>query len=108
MSGPFDRWPTHQGFDKLYGFIGGETDQGYPPITDGTIRLDAPKMANDHFTVDITNQAINWVKAQQSMTLDKPFFVYFATVGRMGCTRCRGMGLQVEGAVDKGWDAVSG
>ena len=30
VSGPFDRWPTHQGFDKFYGFIGGETDQWYP------------------------------------------------------------------------------
>ena len=35
VSGPFDRWPTHQGFDKFYGFIGGETDQWYPLIYDG-------------------------------------------------------------------------
>ncbi len=79
VSGPFDRWPTHQGFDKFYGFIGGETDQWYPLIYDGLIKVDAPKMPNYHFTVDMTNQAINWVKAQQSMTPDKPFFVYFAT-----------------------------
>ena len=37
VSGPFDRWPTHQGFDKFYGFIGGETDQWYPLIYDGAI-----------------------------------------------------------------------
>ena len=36
-------------------------------------------MKDYHFTVDMTNQAINWVKAQQSMTPDKPFFVYYAT-----------------------------
>jgi hypothetical protein len=36
LSGPFDRWPTHQGFDKFYGFIGGETDQWYPLIYDAT------------------------------------------------------------------------
>ena len=35
VSGPFDRWPTRQGFDKFYGFIGGETDQWYPLIYDG-------------------------------------------------------------------------
>ena len=79
VSGPFDRWPTHQGFDKFYGFIGGETDQWYPLIYDGVIKVDPPKMKDYHFTVDMTNQAINWVKAQQSMTPDKPFFVYYAT-----------------------------
>ena len=79
VSGPFDRWPTHQGFDKFYGFIGGETDQWYPLIYDGVTRVAPPKMANYHFTTDMTNQAINWVKAQQSMTPDKPFFVYYAT-----------------------------
>ena len=40
VSGPFDRWPTHQGFDKFYGFIGGETDQWYPLIYDGLIKVD--------------------------------------------------------------------
>ena len=43
------------------------------------IKVDPPKMKDYHFTVDMTNQAINWVKAQQSMTPDKPFFVYYAT-----------------------------
>jgi arylsulfatase len=79
VSGPFDRWPTHQGFDKFYGFIGGETDQWAPLIYDGVKKINPPKMENYHFTTDMTNQAINWVKAQQSMTPDKPFFVYFAT-----------------------------
>ena len=35
VSGPFDRWPTHQGFDKFYGFIGGETNQWHPFVFDG-------------------------------------------------------------------------
>ncbi|RLA29944.1 MAG: arylsulfatase, partial [Gammaproteobacteria bacterium] len=39
VSGPFDRWPTHQGFDKFYGFIGGETDQWFPLIYDGVTRV---------------------------------------------------------------------
>ena len=43
VAGPFDRWPTHQGFDKFYGFIGGETDQWYPLIYDGVIKVDPPK-----------------------------------------------------------------
>ncbi len=63
VSGPFDRWPTHQGFDKFYGFIGGETDQWAPLIYDGVKKVNPPKMDNYHFTTDMTNQAINWVKA---------------------------------------------
>ncbi len=107
VSGPYDRWPTHQGFDKFYGFIGGETDQWYPLIYDGLIKVDPPKMPNYHFTVDMTNQAINWVKAQQSMTPDKPFFVYFAT----GATHAphhvpKEWADKYKGQYDKGWDAV--
>jgi arylsulfatase len=79
VSGPFDRWPTRQGFDKFYGFIGGETDQWFPLIYDGVTRVTPPETKGYHFTTDMTNQAIGWVKAQQSMTPDKPFFMYFAT-----------------------------
>jgi arylsulfatase A-like enzyme len=78
VSGPFDRWPTHSGFDKFYGFIGGETNQWAPAIFDGTIRVEPPHDPSYHFTVDMTNQAIAWMQAQHSLTPDKPFFVYFA------------------------------
>src|SRR2546425_1026193 len=78
VSGPFDRWPTHSGFDKFYGFIGGETNQWAPAIFDGTVRIEAPHDPKYHFTIDMTNQAINWVQAQHSLTPDKPFYVYFA------------------------------
>jgi arylsulfatase len=107
VSGPFDRWPTHQGFDKFYGFIGGETDQWYPLIYDGTIKVDPPKMKDYHFTVDMTNQAINWVKAQQSMTPDKPFFVYYAT-GAVHAPHHvpKEWADKYKGQFDKGWDEV--
>ncbi|HUL03933.1 MAG TPA: arylsulfatase [Gemmatimonadales bacterium] len=79
VSGPFDRWPTHSGFDKFYGFIGGETNQWAPAIYDGTIRIEPPHRPGYHFTTDMTDQAIKWVSAQHSLTPDKPFFMYFAT-----------------------------
>ena len=106
VSGPFDRWPTHQGFDKFYGFIGGETDQWYPLVYDGVIKVDPPKMKDYHFTVDMTNQAINWVKAQQSMTPDKPFFVYYAT-GAVHAPHHvpKEWADKYKGQFDKGWDA---
>lgn len=107
VSGPFDRWPTGQGFDKFYGFIGGETDQWAPLIYDGVKKVNPPKMDDYHFTTDMTNQSINWVKAQQSMTPDKPFFVYFAT-GAVHAPHhvSKEWSDKYKGEFDKGWDEV--
>ncbi|MFN7398655.1 MAG: arylsulfatase [Sandaracinobacter sp.] len=77
-SGPFDRWPTRSGFDKFYGFIGGETNQWAPAIFDGVTRVEHKAGPDYHFTTDMTDQAIGWVSAQQTLTPDKPFFIYFA------------------------------
>jgi arylsulfatase A-like enzyme len=79
VSGPYDRWPTRSGFDKFYGFIGGETNQWAPAIYDGTERIEPPHRPDYHFTTDMTDKAVNWVSAQQALTPDKPFYVYFAT-----------------------------
>lgn len=107
VSGPFDRWPTHQGFDKFYGFIGGETDQWYPLVYDGVTKVNPPMTEGYHFTVDMTNQAVNWVKAQQSMTPDKPFFVYYAT-GAVHAPHHvpKEWADRYEGEFDEGWDQV--
>jgi arylsulfatase A-like enzyme len=79
VSGPMERWPTGSGFDKFYGFIGGETNQWAPAIYDGVTRVEHEQSADYHFTVDMTDHAINWVSAQQALTPDKPFYMYFAT-----------------------------
>lgn len=106
-SGPFDRWPTHSGFDKFYGFIGGETNQWAPAIFDGTTRVEHEKSPDYHFTTDMTNQALNWVQAQQSLTPEKPFYVYFAT----GATHAphhapREYIEKYKGKFDQGWDKL--
>jgi len=105
VSGPFDRWPTRSGFDKFYGFIGGETNQWAPLIYDGTIKVEPPHDAKYHFTTDMANQAITWVRAQQSLTPDKPFFVYFAP----GATHAphhvpKEWIAKYKGKFDQGWD----
>jgi arylsulfatase len=78
VSGPVERWPTGSGFDKFYGFIGGETNQWAPAIYDGVTRVEHKQTPDYHFTVDMTDQAVNWVSAQQALTPDKPFYMYFA------------------------------
>jgi arylsulfatase len=77
-SGPFDRWPTRQGFDKFYGFIGGETNQWAPYLFDGIAQVELPNDPNYHFMTDMTDKAAAWIKYQKAMTPSKPFFVYFA------------------------------
>ena len=77
-SGPYNRWPTGSGFDKFYGFIGGETNQWAPAIYDGVTRVEHKQTPGYHFTTDMTDQAIKWVSAQQSLTPDRPFYMYYA------------------------------
>ena len=107
VSGPYDRWPTHSGFDKFYGFIGGETNQWAPAVYDGTVRVEVPHTPEYHFTEDMTDQAINWIQAQQSLTPDKPFYVYFAT----GATHAphhvpKEWIEKYKGKFDQGWDVL--
>lgn len=107
VSGPYDRWPTRSGFDKFYGFIGGETNQWAPAIYDGVTRVEHEKSENYHFTEDMTNQAIKWVQAQQSLTPDKPFYMYFAT----GATHAphhtpKEYIAKYKGKFDQGWDKL--
>jgi arylsulfatase len=76
--GPFDRWPTHSGFDKFYGFLGGETNQWAPLIYDGTLAVEPPHDPEYHFMTDMTEQAIKWMRSVKTLAPDKPFFMYFA------------------------------
>lgn len=108
VSGPYDRWPTGSGFDKFYGFIGGETNQWHPMVYDGTTRV-YPKVEdpNYHFTNDMTNQAIAWMNTQQSLTPEKPFYMYFAT----GATHAphhapKEFIDKYKGKFSQGWDKV--
>lgn len=78
VSGPYFRWPTNSGFDKFFGFIGGETNMWDPVIFDGVTKVSKKDNPDYHFTSDMTNEAISWVKFQQAMTPDRPFMIYYA------------------------------
>ena len=105
VSGPFDRWPTSSGFDKFYGFIGGETNQFAPVLHDGTAPVHLPDDPDYHFTTDMTNQAITWMRTQQSLTPDKPFYMYFATGATHAPHQVPADWVdRYEGKFDDGWD----
>ncbi len=107
VSGPFDRWPTHQGFDKFYGFIGGETNQWAPFVYDGVTPVELPRDPDYHFMTDMTDKAITWVRHQQAMTPDKPFFVYFAPGATHAPHHVPKQWIQRwQGKFDQGWDKL--
>jgi len=79
--GPFDHWPTGGGgFQYFYGFIGGETNQYYPGLYEGTTRTEPTRTPEEGYTLneDLADHAISWVRQQKALTPDKPFFVYYA------------------------------
>jgi len=106
-SGPTDRWPTRNGFDKFYGFMGGETNQWSPLIYDGMTKVEVPKDQNYHFLTDMTNQSIKWMQSVKALTPDKPFFIYFAP----GATHAPHQVpmewiARNKGKFDQGWDKL--
>jgi arylsulfatase A-like enzyme len=106
-SGPTDRWPTRSGFDKFYGFIGGETNQWAPLLYDGMNQVEPSKDPNYHLMTDMTDKAIDWMQYQKSLTPDKPFFIYFAP----GATHAphhvpKEWIDKYKGKFDQGWDKL--
>ena len=107
VSGPQDRWPTRSGFDKFYGFIGGETNQWFPAIYDGVIRVEPPRTPGYHFTTDMTDHAIAWARFQHAMTPDKPFYMYFATGATHAPHHAPAEYIRkYRGKFDQGWDKL--
>jgi arylsulfatase A-like enzyme len=106
-SGPFDRWPTGEGFEKFYGFVGAETNQWAPTLVDGTTPIEPPDNPEYHLTPDLVDHAVAWVQAQQTLTPDKPFFVYLS----FGATHApHHVPLEwiekYRGKFDQGWDKL--
>jgi arylsulfatase A-like enzyme len=103
------QWPLQLGFDRFYGFIGGETNQWYPAIYEGTTPMEPAKTPEEgyHFTEDMTNKAIAWVRQQKALMPDKPFFMYFAP----GATHAphhvpKEWADKYKGKFDQGWDTL--
>ena len=78
--GPFDRWPTGEGFDTFYGFMGAEMNHWYPQLYAGTTPVEPDRMPEDgyHLTEDLVDHVVDYLRLQQSLTPDKPFFTYLA------------------------------
>ena len=107
--GPFHQWPTGSGFEHFYGFVGGEANQYYPGLYEGTSAVEPPKTPEEGYTLteDLANRAITWVRQQKALMPDKPFMMYFAP----GATHAphhvpKEWSDKYKGKFDGGWDKL--
>ncbi len=73
------QWPLQQGYDRFYGFIGGETNQWYPDLTEDNHAIEQPYGPEKgyHLSKDLADQAIKMITEQKSANPSKPWFMWF-------------------------------
>lgn len=107
-AGPYDRWPLGRGFERFYGFLGGETNQYYPELVYDNHQVEPPKSPEEgyHLTEDLVDKAIQFVADAKQAAPNKPFFLYFAP-GAMHAPHHvpREWADRYKGAFDDGWEA---
>ena len=109
VSGPFDRWPTMQGFDRFYGFVGGEANQWAPALYDGNtpIEMEIPKGREKDYTLteNLADKTIEYIHQEKSATPDRPFFIYFAPGATHAPHHVPAEWIaKFKGQFDQGWD----
>ncbi len=109
-AGPYDRWPAGRlvGFDYFYGFLAGESSQWEPAVVENTNRVDAPSHEEGyHFTVDMTDKAVHWLRNHVALRPEDPFFIYWAPGAAHGPHHIfKEWADKYKGRFDAGWDEL--
>ena len=107
-AGPYDRWPLGRGFERFYGFLGGETHQYYPELVYDNHQVEPPRTPEEgyHVTEDLVEKAISFIADSKQVAPNKPFFMYFCT-GAMHAPHhvFKEWSDEYQGKFDDGWDA---
>ena len=105
--GPKDRWPNGYGFEYFYGFLGGETSQWEPRLTENYDHIEPPEDQPDyHLTSDLADKALAWLDDYRAFSPDSPFFMYWAPGGVHGPHHVfPEWADKYKGKFDDGWDA---
>lgn len=108
-AGPFDHWPTSLGFEYFYGFHGGAENQYEPRLWRNTTPVE-PKTTPEqgyHFIADMADDATRWLRTQDAVYPDKPFFVWFAPGGVHWPQHVPADWIaKYKGRFDQGWDKL--
>ena len=72
-------WPLAKGFDRFYGFIGGETNQWYPDLYEDNHSIDQPYTPEEgyHLSKDLADHALQMIKDQKASNPSKPWYMWF-------------------------------
>ncbi|MGZ4436412.1 MAG: arylsulfatase [Nocardioidaceae bacterium] len=107
-AGPYDRWPLARGFERFYGFLGGDTSQWYPDLVYDNHQVEPPATpeAGYHLTEDLVDSSIQFIADAKQVDPDKPFFLHLC----FGATHAphhvpKEWADRYAGAFDDGWDA---
>jgi arylsulfatase len=106
--GPYDRWPLARGFERFYGFLGGDTSQWYPDLVYDNHQVEPPKSPEEgyHLTEDLVDRSIQFIADAKQVDPDKPFFLHLC----FGATHAphhvpKEWADRYAGKFDDGWDA---
>ena len=107
-AGPYDRWPLGRGFERFYGFLGGDTSQWHPDLVYDNHQVDPPATPEQgyHLTPDLVDKAVGFVADAKQVDPDKPFYLHFCP----GATHAphhvpKEWADKYAGKFDDGWDA---
>jgi len=107
-AGPYDRWPLGRGFERYFGFLGGETHQYYPELIYDNHQVEAEKTPEEgyHLTEDLVDKAIGFIADAKQVAQSKPFFMYFAPGAQHAPHHVpKEWADKYKGHFDDGWDA---
>lgn len=106
-AGPFEHWPLAHGFDRFYGFLGGESDQYRPNLVADQHFIRPPDDDGYHLSEDLVDQALTMARGHCSASDERPFMLYVAFGACHGPHQAPASYRQgYRGAFDDGWDAA--
>ena len=107
-AGPYDRWPLGRGFERFYGFLGGDTSQWYPDLVYDNHQVEPPKTPEEgyHLSEDLVDRAVEFISDAKQVDPNKPFYLHLC-FGAMHAPHHVGKEWadRYKGAFDDGWDA---
>src|SRR4051794_36367896 len=107
-AGPYDRWPLARGFERFYGFLGGDTSQWYPDLVYDNHQVEPPATPEEgyHLSEDLVDKSMQFIADAKQVDPDKPFYLHLC----FGATHAphhvaKEWADRYAGQFDDGWDA---
>jgi len=103
------RWPLGRGFERFYGYLGGESSSWFPDLVYDNHQIDPPGRPEDgyHLSKDLSDRAIEFIRDAKSIEPDKPFFMYLAPqAGHAPHHVPEEWAEKYKGAFDQGYEAI--